>query len=104
MAKDVMELTDGDFKSALAENDGIVLFHKKVCPHCKALKKVIEKVSTANPELTVMQIDSEENPTAMAELEISRVPTLLVTRGGKIAARKSGLFNARELTALIQTA
>ncbi len=104
MAKEVMELTDADFKSTLAGNSGILLFYKKICPHCKALKKVIEKVSANNPDLTVMQIDSEENPAAMADLEISRVPTLLVTRDGNIAARKSGLFNARELTALIQTA
>jgi len=104
MATDIMELSDGEFKSALAENDGIVLFYKKICPHCKALKKVIEKVSAANPELTVMQIDSEENPAAMAGLEISRVPTLLIARDGNITARKSGLFNARELTTLIQTA
>ncbi len=104
MSTEIMELSDADFKSALTENSGILLFYKKICPHCKALKKVIAKVLANNPDLTVMQIDSEENPTAMAELEISRVPTLLVTRDGNIAARKSGLFSARELTALIQTA
>ncbi len=104
MAKEVMELSDGGFKSALAENNGVVLFYRKICPHCKALKKVIEKVSAANPDLTVMQIDSEGNPAAMADLEISRVPTLLVSRDGNITQRKTGLVNARELTALIQTA
>jgi thioredoxin 1 len=104
MATEIMELSDGDFKSALAENDGIVLFYKKICPHCKALKKVIEKVAANHPDLNVMQIDSEENPTAMAELEIGRVPTLLVNHDGNIIGRKTGLFGARELTALIQTA
>ncbi len=104
MTTGVMELTDTDFKSALAENSGVVLFYKKICPHCKALKKVIEKVSANIPDLTVMQIDSEENPAAMAELEISRVPTLLVSLDGNITQRKTGLVNARELTALIQKA
>ncbi len=104
MATEVKELTDADFKAALAENSGLVLFYKKICPHCKALKKVIEKVTAANPGLTVMQIDSEDNPVAMAELEIGRVPTLLVASGGRVTQRKTGLVNARELTTLIRTA
>ncbi len=104
MEQQVIELTDTDFKSSLAESNGIILFYKKICPHCKALKKVIDKVATANPALTIMQIDSESNPGAMTELEVGRVPTLLLTRDGDIKKRKAGLINARELTALIQSA
>ncbi|MCP4749764.1 MAG: thioredoxin family protein [Proteobacteria bacterium] len=98
-----IELTDGNFRSRLQDASGIVLFHKRICPHCKALKKVIEKVTVAIPTLTVMQIDSESNPAAMAELEVERIPTLLLVEDGRVAKRKTGLMNARELTAWIQS-
>ncbi len=102
MKQQIIEMTDSGYKSQLAKNSGIVLFYKKICPHCKALKKVIEKVATTNPTLFVMQIDSENNPIAMAEFEIERVPTLLITRNGQVSHRKSGILNVRELTALVQ--
>ena len=98
-----IELTDADFSARMQETDGIILFYKKICPHCKALKKVIEKVVADNPDLTVMQVDSEANPNAMAELEIKRVPTLLLTGGGQILQRKAGLINARQLKTLLQS-
>ena len=103
MEQQIIELTDSDFKSHLQTASGIVLFYKKICPHCKAMKKVIEKVAGSDPALTVMQIDSETNPAAMAELNIERVPTLLLAKAGQITQQKSGLMNARELTALIQS-
>jgi thioredoxin len=103
MESQIIELTDSDFKSQLQTANGIVLFYKKICPHCKAMKKVIDKVSTADPTLIVMQIDSESNPAAMAELGVERVPTLLLAKEGRIVQQKSGLMNARQLTELIQT-
>jgi len=98
-----IELTDSDYKSHLQTANGIILFYKKICPHCKAMKKVIEKVAAADPALTVMQIDSESNPAAMAELGVERVPTLLLAKEGQIIQQKSGLMNARQLTALVQS-
>ncbi len=104
MEQQFIELTDANFKSRLLESTGIVLFYKKICPHCKALKKVIEKVATKDPNLVVMQIESEANPAAMAKLDVERVPTMLLMNDGHIFQRKTGLMNARELTSLIQSA
>lgn len=103
MEMTAIELTDDDYQARMQENSGIVLFYKKICPHCKALKTVIGKVAEKRPDLVVMQIDSEANPAAMAGLEISRAPTLLLISGGQVIRRKTGIMNARELTAFIQS-
>jgi len=103
MDTNAIELTDADYREKLAGQNGIVLFYKKICPHCKALKKVIEKFTAVVPSAAIMQIDSEENLQAMADIDVSRAPTLLIIKNGEVAAKKPGLMNVRELTALYQS-
>jgi thioredoxin 1 len=104
MSTEVIELTDANFKEQLAEETGILFYYKKICPHCKALRKVVEKFTAANAGVAAMQIDSEENPGAMETMGVEKVPTLLVIKNGEVAARKVGLMNVREMTALYKTA
>jgi len=104
MSAEIIELTDADYKEHLSGSTGILFYYKKICPHCKALRKVVEKFSAANAGAAVMQIDSEENPGAMEAMEVGKVPTLLVIKNGEIAARKVGLMNVREMIGLYKTA
>ena len=97
-----MELTDANFKERLSGATGIIFFHKKICPNCKALRKVIEKFETANTGVLIMEIDSEENPGAMEDMAVEKVPTVLVIKNGRVVARKVGLMNVKEMTALYQ--
>lgn len=104
MGNMIIELTDTDLKTKLEGADGILFFYKKLCPHCKALRTVIEKFVAVKGDVTIMQIDSEENPEAMAAMSVERVPALLVVKGGKVVTRKIGLMNVRELTSLYNSA
>jgi thioredoxin 1 len=103
---DVYNLTDRDYAEQIASTEsGLVLFHKKLCPHCLNMKKVVEKfIAAKGGGVSVMYMDSEENPEGMHALEVERVPTLLVIKKGKIATAKSGLMNPRELAVLYQNA
>lgn len=100
------DLTDTDVDQNISStSSGVVLFHKKLCPHCLNMKKVIDKfTSSQGNNVDVFFIDSEENPNAMQSLEVERVPTLLIIKNGKICARKTGLMNPRELKALYASA
>ncbi len=99
-------INNADYEEHLSETAaGIILFHKKQCPHCLNMEKVIDKFSAAySEEVSVMYIDSEDNEKAMKALEVERVPTLLVIKQGKVSAKKTGLMNPRELKALYTSA
>lgn len=101
-----MDLTDSEYANVIARTKGgIVLFHKKLCPHCLNMKKVIEKFTSAkNEAVSVMYIDSESNPSAMEAFSIEKVPALLVVKNGRVVGTKTGLMNPRELGILYQTA
>lgn len=92
-------LTDKDYAERIAAMEsGLVLFHKKICPHCLNMKKVIDKfISTIGETVSVMYMDSEENPEGMKSLNVERVPTIVIVKKGKAAAVKTGLMNPREL-------
>lgn len=95
---DFRELTDADYRQAIGETKGgLVLFHKKLCPHCRNIRKVIEKFAAKAGPLAVMAIDIEDQSGAAADLEVDRAPTLLIIKQGRETFRKMGLFNPREL-------
>lgn len=92
------------FDAWVKAHDGIVLFHKKLCPHCKVMRTVLDKATAERPGLHLASVDSEEQPELMSRCAVERVPTLLVCRGGAIAGRRSGIMNPRELLAFYESA
>lgn len=98
------EVNTSTYQNALAAvQEGLLLCHKKLCPHCKNMEKVIEKFVAQRAGLEVLLLDSEEEPDAMAALGVERVPTILIIKGGKVAGSKTGLMNPRELAALFDS-
>ena len=98
-------VTGSTYLDAIAATpQGVLLCHKKLCPHCKNMEKVMEKFSAQRPGLGLFLLDSEEEPEAMAALGAERVPTIFVIKNGRTAASKTGLMNPRELAALFDKA
>ena len=62
-------ITEADYKDRLAATqNGVLLFFKKLCPHCKNMEKVLEKFGAAKPGIALYGIDIEENAAAAALL------------------------------------
>jgi len=98
---EAIQITDDLYADHLRETTGgIVLFHKKLCPHCKNMAKVLEKLNAKRPEIRILHIDSEENPKAMAALGVERVPTLFIIKNGDVTAKHVGLLNPKETISL----
>ena len=88
-------ITEADYKDRLAATqNGVLLFFKKLCPHCKNMEKV----------LALYGIDIEENAAAAAALGAERPPTIFVIKGGEVKASKVGLMNPREMAAFFEKA
>ncbi len=93
-------LDDASYEAALHGCEaGVALFHKKLCPHCKNMEKVLEKFSAQAPGVSLFSIDIEENPAAAQAFGAERAPTLLVIKNGSVTGRKAGLMNPRETLA-----
>jgi len=88
-------LTKETFESATQSQDGIVIFHKKVCPHCKIMGTVLDKMQLILPTACAA-VDFEEEPELKALMDVERVPTLFAIKGGEARARFVGIMNPRE--------
>ena len=64
--------------------DGIVLidFWAEWCGPCRQFGPVFEKVSEANPDVTFVKVDTEDQPELAQRYGVSSIPTLVVYRDG----------------------
>ena len=98
---EIKDLNDGNYSAAVEEIEkGLVLFHKKLCPHCKNMEKVMEKFSVKKPGVPLFRVDSEECLETMNTLGLEKVPSLVIVKKGVPAKIKLGLMNPRELLAM----
>lgn len=95
-----IDLTEENFEKETASQDGIILFYKTVCPFCKTLEAVIGKFNKKNPDVTLFQLEFEEQKTLSKKLGVERAPTIFILKQGSVKTRKAGLMNPKELTAL----
>lgn len=100
-----IQLTDENYREAFAHTSaGLCIFFKKLCPHCKNMEKVLEKVAAREAGLTILCIDSEESPAAMQAYGAERAPTILALKNGAVAATMTGLMNPKEMLNFYQNA
>lgn len=82
----------------------LVDFHATWCGPCKTLAPILEQVKrTLGDSIKIIKIDIDKNPVLTSKLNVSGVPTLMVYKGGKLTARKSGVIPAQEIIRLVQT-
>lgn len=96
MSELFVALTTENFQETVQDKDGLIIFHKKLCPHCKIMMKVLEKVSAQLPELNIYTVDSEDYADLMELNSVTRVPTICALRGGKITGMQIGIRNPKE--------
>jgi thioredoxin 1 len=101
MLPEMIVLTAQTFHERVATTDCLVLTFRKNCPNCQVLGKVINKCRHLFPDLGLAGVDADENASLLADLAITKVPTVLVYRRGAIAARRSGVMNPAELSMLV---
>lgn len=99
------EITDDTFKESVSSELDIVLFYKDKCPFCKAMKKIIgkfaDKPAASGKTIGYFQINREINPQYVENLEIERIPAVLVFRNGDLVHSKSGDVTYKQLEKMI---
>jgi len=104
MLEGIASLAQADVDEFIANNNGIIIFHKTLCPHCKVMGKVLGKVHAQNSSIQIAAIDSEEETALMERFGVERVPTLMVFKNGEKKAMSKGIMNPKETIAFFANA
>jgi thioredoxin 1 len=103
--KDVVVLTDDNWKKEVEEAEGPVLvdFWAEWCPPCRMIAPSVEALATAYAgRAKVGKLNVDENPGVAEAFGIRSIPTLLVFKGGKVVDQQIGALPQPRIAQMLE--
>jgi len=101
-------VSDANFASEVETSAEPVLvdFYAEWCGPCKAMAPALEQVAAEmQGKVKVVKLDVDQNPGVTERYRIQAMPTLMIFKGGKVAAQHVGaLVQKRKLEDWIKSA
>ncbi len=105
MASDLIKhVSDASFQADVLSAQAPVLvdFWAEWCGPCKMIAPILDEVAgTYQGKLQVAKVNVDENSEVPAKFGIRGIPTLMLFKGGQLAATKVGALSKAQLTAFI---
>ena len=93
-------VSDSNFESAVLKAEGPVLvdFWAEWCGPCKTIAPLLEDLAADKTgKLTVAKVNIDENPQAPMKYGVRSIPTMILFKGGQVAASKIGALPRSKL-------
>lgn len=74
------------------------------CGPCRSMAPQFEKAAQMlEPNVRLLKLNSDEQPAISARYDIRSIPTMLLFKGGKLAARTAGAMDAGSIAAWVKS-
>jgi thioredoxin 1 len=100
----IKHVTDDSFGSDVLQADTPVLvdYWAEWCGPCKMIAPILDEASrTYDGRLQIAKMNVDENRDVPAKFGIRGIPTLMLFKGGELAATKVGALSKAQLTAFL---
>jgi thioredoxin 1 len=80
-------VTDDTFDADVLKSDKpvVVDFWAPWCAPCRQVSPILEEIASANSEkITIVKVNTDENPVVTAQYGVTALPTLAVYSGGEL--------------------
>ncbi|QHI96944.1 thioredoxin TrxA [Xylophilus rhododendri] len=105
MASDLIKhISDSSFESDVLQSEKPVLvdYWAEWCGPCKMIAPILDEVSKSyEDKLQIAKMNVDENRDIPAKFGIRGIPTLMLFKGGQLAATKVGALSKAQLTAFL---
>ena len=100
------KVSDDSFDADVLKAPGPVLvdFWAEWCGPCKAIAPALEELaSTLQGKVTVAKMNIDDNPATPKKYGVRGIPTLMVFKGGQVAATKIGALPKGKLMEWVES-
>ena len=100
----IKHVTDATFEADVLQSTQPILvdYWAEWCGPCKMIAPILDEVSTAyEGKLTIAKMNVDENREIPAKFGIRGIPTLMLFKGGQLAATKVGALSKAQLISFI---
>ncbi|MCL2324143.1 MAG: thioredoxin [Actinomycetia bacterium] len=89
---ELKQITDATFAADVEQSAGTVVvdFWAPWCGPCRSMEPILKKIAAEHDELTIAQINVDENPQTAQKFDVMSIPTYVVFKDGKVAKRFVG--------------
>ena len=105
MASDLIKhTTDATFEADVLQSDKPVLvdYWAEWCGPCKGIAPILDELAQAyDGKLQITKMNVDENRDIPAKFGIRGIPTLMVFKGGQLAATRVGAMGKAQMAAFI---
>ena len=106
MSQFTFEVTDANFQDEVIKSKLPVLidFWAEWCGPCKMIAPIVDDLAQKyNGKLRVGKLDVDSNGSVPELFDVQGIPTLILFKGGQVAAEKVGALSKSQLTAFIDS-
>jgi len=97
-----VELTDGNFQSAISQGSHLVDFWAAWCGPCRMIAPVLEEIARDRKDLTVGKLNVDDNPRTASQFKVQGIPLLVFIKDGKETGRVVGAVPKQQIESAIR--
>ena len=98
----IMHVTATNFAEIKASDKTVLLdFYADWCGPCRMVAPILAEIAEENPDIAVAKVNVDDQPELASEFGVFSIPTLVVLKDGKVAAKSAGARPKAQILAML---